>query len=236
MKKVALIGYAESRKEFNPEKYDGEIWIMNDMADIYDKFDRIFDIHDDENIINRVTRREGLNLVEMFEGLEKPIYMQHKWDNIPYSVEYPIAEIEKEFYKCNAMGNHLFLTCSPAYMLALAIYEKFEQIELYGIDLAVDGEFKDELPGVLFWLGQAAGRGINIIIAKSSPLLKAFYRYGYDEPEKKQVNKYINFELQRISQIKETAIDIQQKYRDEMNKCIGAETILEHLKKLINDI
>ena len=236
MKKVALIGYADSRKTFKPEEYDGEIWIMNDMFDLGFKFDRIFDIHDDQDILNRVTRRRDLNLFESFKKIQKPIYMQHVWQEIPYSVEYPIGGIEKEFHLTEAMGQHLFLTCSPAYMLALAIYEKFEQIELYGIDLAIDGEFKDELPGVLYWLGLASGRGINIVISETSPLLKCFYRYGYDDPKKDQANIFIENEIKRINSIKNTAEEIQKKYRDEEMKCLGASTILEHFQKLINNI
>ena len=69
--------------------------------------------------------------------------------------KYPIREILDEF------GETLF-NCSMDYMLAYAIYKKYEQIDVYGANLAMDEEYYYQRPGVEFWRGYARGKGIDI--------------------------------------------------------------------------
>ncbi len=232
MNKVIMIGYAYSKNEVNWQIEDTEYWILNDMYDIVPKFDRLFDIHDDENLKNRIARRSDLNHFEELKKIKKPIYLQREWNEIPYSKKYPLDIIKKEFH-IPAMGDKIFMTCSVCFMLALAILQGFKEISLYGIDQAIDDEYAVELPGVLYWLGIAFGKGIKINISESSPLLKSYFVYGYEEQERTQINKQLESELKRIAEIENQAIGIQTKYREEELKCIGARTITEHFKKII---
>jgi hypothetical protein len=235
MKIVTMIGYAHSKCEAKWDESEGEIWIMNDMYDFAPRYDRVFDIHSDESILNRITRKEGFSHFEGLKRLKKPVYMQRVWPEIPASVRFPLAEIIKE-YHIPAMGDKIFLTCSVAHMLALAIYEGFEEITLLGIDQAIDTEYEVEMPSVLYWLGVAAGKGIKINISDHSPLLKGYYIYGYEDPQKRQFVGWIDKEQQRIEEIKQKAIEHQQYYFAEENKCVGAATILEHIRKLHTEI
>jgi len=234
MKSVVIVGYAYSINEVD-WKADAEIWIMNDMYDFVPRYDRLFDIHSDESIINRVSRREKLNHFEALTVLDKPIYMQRVWSEIPNSVRFPLEEIKQKYYR-EAMGDKIFLTCTAAHMIALAIYEGFEEITLLGIDEAIDTEYEIEMPSVLYWLGKADGHGININVSQCSPLLKGYFVYGYEDQEKKKVVTYIDGEISRIESIKQRAIQQQEFYFAEENKSIGAATILEHLKKLFTEI
>lgn len=235
MKKVMLVGYAWSKENVNWDLEDTEYWIMNDMYDVVPKFDRLFDIHDDEDILNRKTRREGLNHFESLKAIKKPVYMQREWKEIPSSVKFPLGTICNNFH-IPAMGDKLFTTCSVAYMLALAILENFREISLYGIDEAIDDEYKDEMPSVLYWLGLASGRGIKINITEHSPLLKGYFLYGYEEKKRKQINVFFEEETKRIEAIKESSRKNQEYFKVEENKCIGAAAIMQHFKKLMNDI
>ena len=234
MKSVVIVGYANSIKEVD-WKTESEIWIMNDMYDFVPRFDRIFEIHTAESIRTRVTRREGLNHYEALKILENPIYMQSAWPEIPSSVRFPLDEIIKEFY-IPAMGDKIFITCTVSHMLALAIFEGFEEISLLGVDQAIDTEYEVEMPSVLYWLGIAQGRGIKVHISQHSPLLKGYFVYGYDDKGKQKITEFIDGELTRMNGIKQKAINHQEYYMAEENKCIGAETAYGHLKKLFTEI
>lgn len=77
-----------------------------------------------------------------------------------------------------------YLSSSIAYEIALAIYEGFEEIHLYGIDLNTDGEYQWQKPGVEFLLGVAAGRGIKVVLPDNCPLLRGtLYGRGYMSEE-----------------------------------------------------
>ena len=235
-RKLAMVGYAASRDEAPWQDPDFDIWIMNDMYELAPRYDAVFDIHDIAEIRSRLGRAGKGSHYEALKTLTKPVYMQEYYPEIPASIRFPLTELVQK-YHIPAMGDKLFMTCTVAYMLALAIDEgKWDQIHLYGIDEAVDGEYKDEMPSVLYWLGLAAGRGIRIEVSAHSPLLKGWYLYGYEEPKKRQFTAFLDGEIKRVDGIREQAVRIQQEYRDEQMKCAGAVAILEHIKKLTTKI
>jgi hypothetical protein len=236
LKKVALVGYAPSWKDAPYNDPDIEIWIMNDMYDFAPRWDRLFDIHMIDEIKTRKSRGEGnQSHYEMLKTLEKPIYMQQHFEEIPLSVEFPLAPIIEEYWT-PAMGDKIFLTCSVAHMLALAIYEEYDEIQLYGIHEAVDDEYSCEMPSVLYWLGVAYGKGITIKISLDSPLLKGYFVYGYEDQKDALFHKQLQYDIDRTKKIQEEAIKKQQFYHDEECKCIGAMAMLEHIKKLTSEI
>ncbi len=77
-----------------------------------------------------------------------------------------------------------YFTSSIAFMLALAIYEGFTTIDLYGIDLTVGEEYDYQKPCAEFWIGFAMGKGIEVGIPAACALLKTKWRYGWEsEPD-----------------------------------------------------
>jgi hypothetical protein len=223
-----MLGYAWSKNEID-WKTEDEIWIMNDMFLTVPRYDVLFEIHSEKNLIER-------DIIKDLSKIEnKTIYMQKEDINIPCSREYPLEEVKSKYF-IPAMGDKIFITCTVSYMLVLAISQGYKKITLLGIDEAIDGEYKDEMPSVLYWLGVAFGKGIEVNISSHSPLLKGYYMYGYEEKEKNKFNEFLIKENARIEEIRKNAELIQQKYKDEENRCIGAITVLEHIKKLTNEI
>ena len=109
--------------------------------------------------------------------------MQEHYEDVPSSVKYPKEEIVKALLpniwrevngKVDQVEN---FTSSTAYALALAIYQGKKRIELAGIEMTSDTEYVRQRPGVYFWLGIAAGRGIDVVL--HSPLLMNEKLYGY---------------------------------------------------------
>ena len=92
---------------------------------------------------------------------------------------YPIDKII-EFFKTDYFSN------SVDYALALAIYQGFTEVSLYGINMLFGSEYAYQKAGVEFWIGQAMGRGIKVSNhSKISTILKTKngLMYGYDRPQ-----------------------------------------------------
>ena len=182
MKKVAILGFGESRNDapFHDESY--EIWGLNDLYDKIPRWNRWFDIHDfnskDPNSIKtHQTNRAKLQKLAAYQEMTCPVYCQEAWPEIPNAVKYPLKEIQDRF--CD--GKDGYFTNQPSYMVALAIYEGFDVIELYGIDMSIDTEYSLQRPSVEYWLGIAKGMGKAIYVPPSSTLLKTLSIYGYEQ-------------------------------------------------------
>jgi len=103
-------------------------------------------------------------------------------DNIPY--------IDLDSYPLDAIINNFqtdYFTNTVDYALALAIYQGYTVINLYGINMASPSEYAYQKPGCEYWIGQAMGRGIKVSIQRqySSLLIAPDCKlYGYDTPQK----------------------------------------------------
>ena len=84
------------------------------------------------------------------------IYSLEAWPNTPCS-RYPIEEILSEF-KTD------YFTSGLDYAIALAIYEGYENIDLWGVCLKEGDEYAYQKPSAMFWLGVALGRGMTFKI------------------------------------------------------------------------
>ncbi len=112
---------------------------------------------------------DGLN------GYGVPVYMHQHFDDVPTSVEYPLAEIEARFPR------GLF-SCTTTYMIPLGIHLGYKQIGLYGIHVSAETEYFFESPGIHYWCGIAEAMGIEIVVPEESSVLAQSFRYGYEEP------------------------------------------------------
>jgi hypothetical protein len=64
-------------------------------------------------------------------------------------------------------------------MIALAVMEDFRRIELFGVDMSNDTEYKHQREGMRYWQGVCDGLGISLVIPEGSALKKGGL-YGYD--------------------------------------------------------
>ena len=70
-------------------------------------------------------------------------------------------------------GMKPYYISSIDYMIALAIYERFDRIELYGVELREKTEWAMQKSGATFWAGFARGRGIEVLTPSNSVLISA---------------------------------------------------------------
>ncbi len=92
---------------------------------------------------------------------------------IPTSIRYPLEELVDHFQTD-------YFTNTVTYMLALAIYEGIDAIDLYGVNMTLGTEYENEKGGVEYWIGRAQGQGIKVKVhGKESELFKVNGFYGH---------------------------------------------------------
>jgi len=183
-KRVAIVGFGETKKQTPFEDKDLEIWGMNDLYEDLPRYDRWFDIHDfdsdDPNSIKtHVSPRAKEQKLAAYKKMKCPIYCQEAFPEIPNAVKYPLKEIQDKW--CG--GGKGYFTNQVSYMIALAIHEGYDEIGVYGIDMMIDTEYSIQRPSCEYWLGIAAGMGKRVIVPTRSTLLKTKYIYAYDHKE-----------------------------------------------------
>ena len=110
----------------------------------------------------------------------KPIYMLNVHEEAPDSVEYPLAQITDKFFKNVRKGDAKlkYFTSTMPYMSALALYEGFDRIEIYGMDMTGPDEYVRQKPCGEYWLGMIMGAGKELYLPPNNQLLTGGL-YGY---------------------------------------------------------
>jgi len=185
---IAIIGTAPSSLGLAP--WNNNDWEMWPCTGVFKGVDILnisnlgawFEIHDP------LTIKEQFGNVDFHASLTKPVFMQEKREDVPFSERYPIEDIL-------AMFPRKYFTNSISYMIAYAIYlarqgENIKRIGIWGVDMCVDSEYSHQRPSCEYFIGIAEGMGIEVVIPGESDLLKCALLYGYDTGERADFNLY----------------------------------------------
>lgn len=215
MKTVCLVGMAPSSRDLIEREPAGEeTWGLNQAhvlyyPDVQARFTRWFQLHPWSEMVAR--QKPELAHLEWLRTCKIPVYTEEVQPDISTSVRYPYEDV------CTDIGG-TYLTSAMAYMLALAIYEKFELIKVFGIDMATGTEYEDQRPCFEHLLGLALGRGIAVWLPPDCPLLKGpLYAKTVMVPTTKLEAHLRSLEAQR------------QKVMAEYNRLVGALDLLQTL-------
>jgi hypothetical protein len=183
--KVAIVCGAPSSEFMAPyNDQEVEIWVLGNRVERHldKRVTRIFEIHDDlrehgdvgaykDKLIALANKGYELVVGEKFHCDENGIW----FNTSAFTVKkYPYKEVE-------ALYGSLYLTSSPAYMIAYALLQGATEIQLYGVDLSIsDHEYFWQRPCVEAWIGFAKGRGVKVIIPEVSHVGKSSYVEGRD--------------------------------------------------------
>ncbi len=169
MKDLIILGKGDSSKHC---PFDTEVWGVNDVYLKPEckgkKIDKLFAF--DPLGDGYVT---GMKLVAPVVSWQS--YADEK---------YPLNEILEEF-KSKYFPNTI------CYMLALAIYQRYEKLRLYGIDQPSGSQYAIDKSGVEYWLGRAQGRGIEVVVSQGSCLLETVTGLMYGEVGAKDMMLYL---------------------------------------------
>jgi hypothetical protein len=229
-KKIAIVGFAASSvgdAPFQDETW--EIWGLNELwrgipkrgskrpltpeeillQQAWDKvpnredgeaaWDRWFDVHPRWSW----ERHAGHTAWLQKQDGKRPVYMQEKYKEIPASQPIPKDELWRKFGP--------YFTCGPAYMLAMAILEKPNQIGVWGIDMLHDSEYAYQRACCDYYIGFARGAGIAVYVPDTSALGKASGWYGYDNlgpAPTRYVQRRYSKRKQYLSDIRDAALKV----------------------------
>ncbi len=228
--KVAIVGFAPSSMTDVRTMFDDpdlEIWSLNQLymafPDIVERTTRWFQIHHrtsyDQTILRDHSHHQWMAKQEKF-----PIYTQEQNSDVPMSIRFPKETIMGVF------GN--YWTNSISWEIALAIYEGFEKIYLFGIDMAQDSEYSFERPSVEFFLGWACGvtgDKNRIVIPEKSDILKTLWIYPYDDSAPFRAK--VVARQQELTQRLQQHAAAEQENRDVKNQLLGARDNMQYIMK-----
>ncbi|KKM21824.1 hypothetical protein LCGC14_1631510, partial [marine sediment metagenome] len=156
-KKVAIIGCGLTRQDAPYDDPEWEIWGCNEMS--IERADRWFELHP-------MTVQNEAEL-KWLEECDQKLYLLKKKKELRTSITYPLSAICDSLKMARA-----YFTCTFAYEIALALYEGFTTIGLWGVNLPLGSprERIFESRCVEWWIGFAQGRGVEVIIPKGDML------------------------------------------------------------------
>jgi len=162
---ICIAGFAESTREMsNREPDDVEIWGLNRCYQFLKRWDRHFEVHEEDLVSGKTGLRES-GYLDMLKESNVPVYMLHPISDIPQAVPFPMDAIVERF------GRRYFTT-SIALMIAQACYEGCDELHIYGVDMSAYEEYSYQRPCVEYWLGIAVGLGIKVTVPKEAPVLQ----------------------------------------------------------------
>jgi hypothetical protein len=184
---LAIVGSAWTTRSWAPYHEDGvDVWCFNEMHGQpgVGQATRWFQLHPRAEFSrpHRFHHKEWLEEEHPF-----PIYMQREYDGIPRAVRYPLREVQEKLLTHGWKGERVIrkiFGSSMAYALALALYEgKHDRIELFGIELLLEGEWAYQRESMAFWLGKADGMGVEWWMPEQCELFH-MPLYAYEEIRK----------------------------------------------------
>ncbi len=203
VKKVAIVGTAMTFKDAPYGDPSWELWGLNDHWNNMPRATRWFEANYEAASKTPVSHSPNMVRLDWLKKCPIPVYMEKHYDDVPMSVRYPYEEINDWVGELDPCGREYF-TNSVSYMIALAIYEGFDVIHLYGVDMAVGSEYEMQRPSCEFWIGIAKGQGIKLYIPNQSDLLKCMAPYGRSkkvEPFIAKLKDRRKFQQDQVKQI-----------------------------------
>jgi len=156
--RVAILANGETLDNFGANhmlKKPDQVWGLNQQAGYKGmRLDRLF-VMDDLKL--RMPFYAGYDFTEWLKEYKLPIITSKAYKEWPTSREFPIKEIAHYFGL--PLGVAMYST--PDYMIALAIYEGYKHIDLYGVDM-IEDRYPEMRMATAQWIGAAEARGVFV--------------------------------------------------------------------------
>ena len=241
--KVAIVGCSDTCKQTPFHlKDEFEFWGVNNLyMSLKGPWTRWFEIHHIayDTVQKQWTRRgsndfRGMQVdryLRELQALSIPVYVQGPCELLPNGVLYPLNDVLK-MTQCTD-----YLTNTVSAMIALALLEgHYEEIHIYGVDMAVGTEYFHQRPSCEYFLGIAAGRGIKIHIPDECDLLKTRFLYGFEEPKEIKWNKKVKNMINSMQIRQNTALQKAKFHEKQAEQYIGAISAAQEIKKIWDNL
>ena len=207
-KKVCILGFAPSMADAPFTDEDMDIWTLNEAYVPLSKMENaraslLFEIHSPDS-----PSKSNVDHQNFLQTCPVPIIMQEHFDKYPNSVAYPKDEI-LAMVRGNYIVNDKCMTYTNfsnqiTWMIYLAVYMGFEEIHVYGVDMAHESEYAWQRPSAEAAIAFAAGRGIKVCVPSTSELCHFPRLYGFETDNagrhyKKKRKKDLTAKVNRMS-------------------------------------
>jgi len=173
-----------------------EVWTMNHAAIAYPDMlgnpDRLYEIHKPEQIISPTIAEQYVEY--LCSPHDYPIVMLEKYPGVPAARAYNFDLVYKEIFSTLLRGDppiaphsNIYLTSTAAMMLAEALVEGYNPIEIYGVEVGGNDinagsntEYIYQKAGTEFMIGVAAGMKRTVTVIENSALVHARI-YGLED-------------------------------------------------------
>lgn len=172
MKSVIVLGTGPGWEKC---PFDKEVWTVAKLIMSPDykeqRTDRLFNMDDlnkmlsfDENSKWKSAYSRD-DFVKAINDKNIPLVTSYVYPELKNCIAYPLKEIHEKW-------GLLYYTNTICYMIAMAIYEGYQSIDLWGVAQGGLKEYIEERKGVEAWLCLAAGMGIRVAVNGASTLFK----------------------------------------------------------------
>lgn len=228
--KVAIVGAEIHTREFAPWDDPGfDIWVFNEWANAEwcKRFTAVLQIHKSEKYRSPTSTRDPLHWEWLQEERGIPIYMQDVDPDVPDSVRYPLEEINIEYMSWLTWNDEPVknFTSTISYAVALALYEGYTQIDIYGVELSHSSEYHSQQPTFAFWVGVAAGRKVKVNLHCSKNL---FDKPLYGREELMETHELQNYIDGLTTQMGQAEANLKQA-EAEFNQVVGALNLAKQM-------
>ncbi len=202
MRTVAIVGsHPRTREQFDFSRQDCDIWVFNEAlnGEWCKRASHVFQIHKPV-IWKSATNKNDPKHYEWLKSGDTPvIYMQDVYPDVPKSKRFPLEEIKAKFPRA-------YFTSTVALALGLAIYQGYERIEVYGVEMETNTEYGHQRNAVSYWIGYAEGAGIEVDFHSTGFFESAIYGYEGD------VRVPLEYHKERIEHFKPFCEQAQKDY------------------------
>lgn len=187
--------HPKSRERFDWNRRDCDIWLFNEAPNLknpdgkqaYPKADAVLQLHHEAIWKSPKNRSDEEHYQWLASGKTPIIYMQKVYKEVPKSAKYPIERILSLVKNVRIVVNgkekgFKYFSSTPDFALALVADmwkrgQKYERVEVWGIELETESEYQYQKTGFGFWTGYLAALGVNLVLYNSifdAPM------YGYE--------------------------------------------------------
>ncbi len=182
-RKIAMIGTAPSTRGLAPKDTDWEVWSQADFWTDLVRIDRWFEFAPMPKL-----KEHFPEYLDFLRTAKFPVYMRAEYEEIPTSEPFPFDGMVEKFGK-------EFMTATLVWMMCMAAVEHMEgntveTIGLWGYDMALDGEYAHQRPGIrhMEWvlgthLPALGFEPITVMVPKGSDLTITPIPYPFAEDD-----------------------------------------------------
>ena len=206
-RKIAIIGFTSSHQEAPWGQPDWELWICNNLhIFVPPTWHRLYDLHDDATITSDKDHEAFLRRCEKPVVVWRPrpewpssvafprdaatdAFGRYFTNSISWMTAHAILEIGGDAQAWAQQQVDELINDNPTLeplspVLLDSARHQFlanSEIHIYGVDMAQGTEYANQRPSCEYFLGLAAGMGIQIHVPPTSDLLKNTVLYGVED-------------------------------------------------------